>query len=35
MTKALYIDCCIRGEQSRTQNARGGVSSALSAREDV
>ena len=35
MTNALYIDCCIRGEQSRTKKLAEAFLSAYGAREDV
>ena len=35
MTRALYIDCCIRGEQSRTKKLAGAFLAAYGAREDV
>jgi FMN-dependent NADH-azoreductase len=35
MTRALYIDCCIRGEQSRTKRLAEAFLSAYAAREDV
>lgn len=35
MTNALYIDCCIRGEQSRTRKLAEAFLSAYGAREDV
>lgn len=35
MTRALYIDCCIRGEQSRTRRLAEAFLSAYAAREDV
>ena len=35
MTQALYIDCCIRGEQSRTKRLAEAFLAAYGAREDV
>ncbi len=35
MTRALYIDCCIRGEQSRTKRLAEAFLSAYAAREEV
>ncbi len=35
MTRALYIDCCIRGEQSRTRKLAEAFLAAYGAREDV
>ena len=35
MTRALYIDCCIRGEQSRTKKLAEAFLAAYGAREDV
>ena len=35
MTQALYIDCCIRGEQSRTKKLAEAFLAAYGAREDV
>ncbi len=35
MTKALYIDCCIRGGQSRTRQLAEAFLAAYGAREDV
>ena len=35
MTDALYIDCCIRGEQSRTKRLAEAFLSVYAAREDV
>lgn len=35
MTKALYIDCCIRGEQSRTRRLAEAFLAAYGAREGV
>ena len=35
MTRALYIDCCIRGEQSRTKKLAEAFLAAYSARADV
>ena len=35
MTNALYIDCCIRGEQSRTKKLAEAFLAAYGAREDV
>ena len=35
MTRALYIDCCIRGEQSRTKRLAEAFLSAYGARADV
>jgi FMN-dependent NADH-azoreductase len=35
MTNALYIDCCIRGEQSRTKRLAEAFLTAYGAREDV
>jgi FMN-dependent NADH-azoreductase len=35
MTKTLYIDCCIRGEQSRTKKLAEAFLAAYGAREDV
>ncbi|MEZ4626620.1 MAG: NAD(P)H-dependent oxidoreductase [Eubacteriales bacterium] len=35
MTNALYIDCCIRGEQSRTKRLAESFLAAYGAREDV
>ena len=35
MTNILYIDCCIRGEQSRTRNLAEAFLDVLSARADV
>lgn len=35
MTRALYIDCCIRGEQSRTKRLAEAFLAAYGAREDV
>ena len=35
MTKALYIDCCIRGEQSRTRRLAEAFLAAYGARENV
>ena len=35
MTNALYIDCCIRGQQSRTKKLAEAFLSAYAAREDV
>ena len=35
MTRALYIDCCIRGEQSRTKKLAEAFLATYGAREDV
>ena len=35
MTQALYIDCCIRGEQSRTKKLAEAFLAAYGARDDV
>ena len=35
MTRALYIDCCIRGEQSRTKKLAEAFLASYGAREDV
>ena len=35
MTNALYIDCCIRGEQSRTKKLAEAFLASYGAREDV
>ena len=35
MTRTLYIDCCIRGEQSRTKRLAEAFLAAYGAREDV
>jgi len=35
MTNALYIDCCIRGERSRTKRLAESFLAAYGAREEV